>query len=79
MDRFDTRSIGAMAGVTLISAILIFKFEWYFISHEFGWHSVFLWISLLIFQFWVSSVALILLSAASQRWLIDPLIRFLGK
>ena len=26
MDRFDTRSIGAMAGVTLISAILIFKF-----------------------------------------------------
>ncbi len=29
MDRFDTRSIGAMAGVTLISAILTFKFEWY--------------------------------------------------
>ena len=29
MDRFDTRSIGATAGVTLISAILTFKFEWY--------------------------------------------------
>ena len=79
MDRFDTRSIGAVAGITLISAILTFKFEWYFITHEFGWHSVLLWIPYLILEFWVSTVAFILLSTASRRWLIDPLIRFLGK
>ena len=36
MDRFDIRSIGAVAGITLISAILTFKFEWYFITTNSG-------------------------------------------
>ena len=35
MGRFDTRSIYAIVGGTLISAFLIFKFEWHFIVPRF--------------------------------------------
>ena len=78
MGRLDTKAIGAIAGGTLISAFLIFKFEWHFITHGLEWSSIPLWIFYLIVQLLVSSVA-ILLSVAALRWLIDPLIRFLEK
>ena len=42
MVSLDTKAVGTIAGVTLISALLIFKFEWLFTTHEFGWHIVLL-------------------------------------
>ncbi len=79
MGRFDTRSICAIVGGTLISAFLIFKFEWHFITHGLEWSSILLWISYQIVELLVSTVAFILLSVAAWRWLIGPIIRFLEK
>ncbi len=79
MVSLDTKAVGTIAGVTLISAFLIFKFEWLFTTHEFGWHIVLLWIPYLTLHALVSTVGCVLLDAASRRWLLGSLIRLLGK
>ncbi len=79
MVSLDTKSVGAIAGGTLISAFLFFGFEWLFTTHEFGWHIVLLWIPYLILHALVSTLGCVLIGAVSRRWLLGPMIRLLGK